>query len=254
MLHEYSRMELLVGEKMVEELGKARVAVFGIGGVGSYAAEALARCGIGALTLVDYDTVSITHINRQLTALHSTVGRPKTQVMKERIRDIDPNILVSTYETFFNRETGQLFDFHAYDYIVDAMDTVESKLLLIEKAREAKTDIISCMGLGDKLNPSRLEIADINKVTVCPMAKIMKAELRKKKIKQVKVLYSREFPVMSSLIEKRNSTEKNEISKTDKEIMESRKRPIPGSVSFVPGAAGMLIAGEVVRDLIKSRR
>lgn len=184
MLHEYSRMELLIGENMVDALGKARVAVFGIGGVGSYVAEALARCGVGTLTLVDNDVVSLTNINRQLVALHSTVGRAKTQVMKERIKDIDPNILVNTYETFFSPETQQLFDFHSYDYIVDAVDTVSAKLLLIEKAKEAKTEIICCMGTGNKLDPSRFEIADISKTSVCPLAKVMRTELRKRRIKK----------------------------------------------------------------------
>ena len=174
MLHEYSRMELLIGEEAMEFLEKSRVAVFGIGGVGSYVAEALARCGVGGLTLVDNDVVSLTNINRQLLALHSTVGKAKTQVMKERIKDIDPNIIVNTYETFFNQDTQHLFDFQSYDYVVDAIDTVSSKLLLIEKAKEAKTEIICCMGTGNKLDPSRFEITDISKTSVCPLAKVIR--------------------------------------------------------------------------------
>ncbi|MBS6194895.1 MAG: tRNA threonylcarbamoyladenosine dehydratase [Clostridiales bacterium] len=236
MLHEYSRMELLVGEDMVEKLGKARVAVFGIGGVGSYVAEALARCGVGTLTLVDNDVVSLTNINRQLVALHSTVGRKKTQVMKERIEDIDPSILVNTYETFFSEETRHLFDFHSFDYVVDAVDTVSAKLLLIELAKEAKTEIICCMGTGNKLDPSKFEIADISKTSVCPLAKVMRTELRKRRIKKVKVLFSKEIPVKPEQSEETKGT---------------AQRPVPGSISFVPGTAGLMIAGEVIRDLMK---
>lgn len=248
MLQEYSRTELLVGEKVMELLDKARVAVFGIGGAGSCAAEALARCGIGALTLVDYDAVSLTDINRQLTALHSTVGKSKTQVMKERINDIDPDILVNTYETFYNRETQQLFDFQAYDYVVDTMDILESKLLLMEKVREAKVDIISCMDLSNKLNPFQLEIADYSKTGVCPMAKAVRTELRKKKIKKVKVLYSREFPV------KMDRIEENIVQGEMQSGGTGGQKQKMGSISFICGTAGMLIAGEVVRDIIRKKR
>lgn len=226
----------------MEVLDKARVAVFGIGGAGACAAEILARCGIGALTLVDYDTVSITDIDRQLTALHSTVGKPKTQVMKERINDIDPDILVNTYETFYNRETQQLFDFQSYDYVVDAMDVLESKLLLMERVRAARVDIISCMDLTNKLNPFQLEIADYSRASVCPMAKAVRTELRKKKIKKVKVLYSREFPVKTDQMEERG----------DPGTTAGQKQK-PGSISFICGTAGMLIAGEVVRDIIRMK-
>lgn len=236
MLHEYSRMELLIGEEAMEFLEKSRVAVFGIGGVGSYVVEALARCGVGGLTLVDNDVVSLTNINRQLLALHSTVGKAKTQVMKERIKDIDPNIIVNTYETFFNQDTQHLFDFQSYDYVVDAIDTVSSKLLLIKKAKEAKTEIICCMGTGNKLDPSRFEITDISKTSVCPLAKVIRTELKKRRIKKVKVLYSKEVPIKPAHSE---------------EVKGTAKRPVPGSISFVPGTAGLMIAGEVVRDLIK---
>ena len=238
MLHEYSRMELLVGEQNVEALGKARVAVFGIGGVGSYTAEALARCGVGTITLVDNDVVSLTDLNRQLIALHSTLGRPKTQVMKERIRDIDPDILVNTYETFFGSDTEKLFDFSAYDYVVDAVDTVSAKLLLIQRCRDAGTKIISCMGTGNKLDPSRFEITDISRTSVCPLAKVMRQELKKRKIRKVKVLYSREVPVKT----RENSEERKGTA----------GRPVPGSISFVPPVAGMMLAGEVVRDLLQA--
>ncbi|MBS6735701.1 MAG: tRNA threonylcarbamoyladenosine dehydratase [Clostridiales bacterium] len=237
MLHEYSRMELLIGEDAVETLAKSRVAVFGIGGVGSYTAEALARCGVGVITLVDNDVVTLTNLNRQLVALHSTIGKPKTQVMKERIRDIDPHILVNTYETFFSPETEKIFDFSAYDYVVDAIDTVSAKLLLIEKAKAAETQIISCMGTGNKLDPSRFEITDISRTSVCPLAKVMRQELKRRRIHKVKVLYSREVPV-------KPRPEGGETRGT-------AGRPAPGSIAFVPSVAGLMIAGEVVRDLIR---
>lgn len=237
MLHEYSRMELLTGEEGLKKLKNASVAVFGIGGVGSYTVEALARCGIGRLTLVDNDQVSLTNINRQLIALHSTVGRAKTTVMKERIRDIDPEIVVHTYETFFSQETAELFDFSGYDYVVDAVDTVTAKLLLIELATAAGTPVISSMGTGNKLDPGRFEITDISKTSVCPLAKVMRRELKKRGIRKCKVLYSREEP--------------QKIQSSD-ETKGTAGRPVPGSISFVPGTAGLMIAGAVVRDLLKT--
>lgn len=237
MLHEYSRMELLTGEEGRKKLKNASVAVFGIGGVGSYTVEALARCGIGRLTLVDNDQVSLTNINRQLIALHSTVGRAKTTVMKERIRDIDPEIVVHTYETFFSQETAELFDFSGYDYVVDAVDTVTAKLLLIELATAAGTPVISSMGTGNKLDPGRFEITDISKTSVCPLAKVMRRELKKRGIRKCKVLYSREEP--------------QKIQSSD-ETKGTAGRPVPGSISFVPGTAGLMIAGAVVRDLLKT--
>ena len=236
MLHEYSRTESLIGQDMVKKLEGAKVAVFGLGGVGSYVAEALARSGIGVLTLVDHDTVSVTNINRQLIALHSTVGKLKAQVMKERIADINPEIVVHTYETFFNNETEHLFDLSFYDYIVDAIDTVSSKLLLIEKAKAAGTPIISCMGTGNKLDPSKFEIVDISKTSVCPLAKVMRLELKKRRIKKVKVLYSKEQPIKPKAVETKGNT----------------THPAPGSIAFVPSVAGLMIAGEVVRDLLKN--
>lgn len=235
MLHEYSRTELLLGEAAMERLGRAKIAVFGIGGVGSYTVEALARCGIAQLTLVDPDVVSLTNINRQLVALHSTIGKAKTQVAKERVADIDPDILVHTYETFYNKDTAVLFDFAEYDYVVDAIDTVSSKLLLIQQAKAADTPVISCMGTGNKLDPSRFEIADIAKTTVCPLAKVMRTELRRRGIKKVKVLFSKEQPV------KKDTKSEEKKGNTD--------RPVPGSISFVPSVAGLMIAGEVIRDL-----
>lgn len=235
MQNAFSRMEILLGEDGVNKLASAKIAVFGLGGVGSYVVEALARCGVGSLTLVDHDTVSLTNINRQLLALRSTVGRSKVQVAKERIRDIDENILVHTYETFYNEDTAGMFDFHSFDYIVDAVDTVTAKLLLIERSKACGVPILSCMGTGNKLNPSRFEITDISKTSVCPLAKVMRTELRKRGIRKVKVLYSKEKPVkITETEEKKGNTE----------------RPVPGSVAFVPGVAGLMIAGEVVRDIL----
>lgn len=238
MLHAYSRTELLIGEEGLEKLGRSAVAIFGIGGVGSYVAEALARCGVGRLILVDHDRVSLTNLNRQLVALHSTIGRLKTEVAKERIRDIDPDIVVHTYETFFNEDTAHLFDFSGYDYVVDAIDTVSSKLLMIQRCKAARTPIISCMGTGNKLDPSKFEICDISKTSVCPLAKVMRQELRKRKIKKVKVLYSRELPIKTAV--------------NPEDTKGTARRPAPGSIAFVPSVAGLMIAGEVVRDLIKS--
>lgn len=235
MLHEYSRMELLTGEDGLRRLRQAKVAVFGIGGVGSYTVEALARCGVGTLILVDNDVVSLTNINRQLIALHSTIGQAKTKVMKERIRDIDPEIVVHTYETFFMEDTADLFDFRSYDYVVDAVDTVTAKLLLIEKASGAQVPVISSMGTGNKLDPGRFEITDISRTSVCPLAKVMRRELKKRGIRKCKVLYSKEEPIRNSNSEESKGT---------------AGRPVPGSISFVPGTAGLMIAGAVVRDLL----
>lgn len=234
----FSRMDMMVEEKGRDRIRGARIAVFGLGGVGSYVVEALARCRVGSLTLVDNDQVSLTNINRQLFALRSTIGKQKTQVARERILDIDKDILVHTYDTFYNEETAYLFDFTSFDYVVDAIDTVSSKLLLIQKAKEAGTPVISCMGTGNKLDPTRFEIADISKTSVCPLAKVMRSQLKKRGIRKVKVLYSKENPVkpLGDCGEKKGTA----------------GRPAPGSISFVPGAAGLIIAGEVIRDLMKS--
>lgn len=234
----YSRMELLIGREGVTKLGTAKIAVFGLGGVGSYVVEALARCGVGSLTLVDHDKISVTNINRQLLALNSTIGRSKVQVAKERIHDIDDDIIVHTYEVFYNEDTEDMFDFHAYDYIVDAIDTVTSKLMLISRAKECRVPIISCMGTGNKLDPSRFEITDIARTSVCPLAKVIRSELRKRGIRKVKVLYSKEKPIAVSRSEETKGTS---------------NRPVPGSIAFVPAAAGLIIAGEVVKDLLEEK-
>ena len=220
----FSRMEMLLGDAGADKLGRARIAVFGLGGAGSFAAEALARCGVASLTLVDNGIVSVTDINRQLYALRSTVGKSNVQIAKMRIRDIDEGILVHTYETFYNNETAGMFDLKNYDYIIDAMNTVESKLLLIENAKISKTPIISCMSTDDRMDPSKLEIVDISRSVLCPIAKQIRTKLRKKGIRKVKVLSSRE-----------------KISDIQ----------MHGSISFVPGAAGMMLAGVVVKDLLE---
>lgn len=230
-LNIFSRAELLLGEKALEKLRSARVALFGIGGVGSFAAEALARGGVGHITLVDGDTVSITNINRQLIALHSTVGKEKTAVMAERIADISPETEVETYPVVYGAENRDLLDFSTYDYVIDAIDTVTSKLILIEEAKKAGVPVISCMGTGNKFHPERFEVTDISKTSVCPLAKVMRKELKVRGIKNVKVVYSKEEPQKPA------------------ESTETGKRQIPGSLSFVPPVAGLLLAGEVIRHI-----
>lgn len=228
-LHVFSRAELLLGKDKLEKLKNARVAVFGIGGVGSFAAEAIARGGVGHIALIDGDVVSMTNINRQLIALHSTVGREKTAVMAERIRDICPETEVAEYPVNYTAENRDLIDFASYDYIVDAIDMVTSKLLLIEEAKKAGTEVISCMGTGNKFDPTRFEVADISKTSVCPLAKVMRKELKDRGIKGVKVVYSKEIPMKPA------------------DSDETARRQTPGSLSFVPPVAGMILAGEVIK-------
>ena len=230
-LNIFSRAELLLGEEALHKLRSARVALFGIGGVGSFAAEALVRGGVGHITLVDGDTVSITNINRQLIALHSTVGKEKTAVMAERIADISPETEVETYPVVYGAENRDLLDFSTYDYVIDAIDTVTSKLILIEEAKKAGVPVISCMGTGNKFHPERFEVTDISKTSVCPLAKVMRKELKVRGIKNVKVVYSKEEPQKPA------------------EFPETGKRQIPGSLSFVPPVAGLLLAGEVIRHI-----
>ena len=230
-LNIFSRAELLLGEETLHKLRSASLALFGIGGVGSFAAEALARGGVGHITLVDGDTVSITNINRQLIALHSTVGKEKTAVMAERIADISPETEVETYPVVYGAENRDLLDFSTYDYVIDAIDTVTSKLILIEEAKKAGVPVISCMGTGNKFHPERFEVTDISKTSVCPLAKVMRKELKVRGIKNVKVVYSKEEPQKPA------------------ESPETGKRQIPGSLSFVPPVAGLLLAGEVIRHI-----
>ena len=227
MENQFTRTETLIGKEALEKLSNARVAVFGIGGVGGYTVEALARSGVGEIDLIDNDTVNLTNINRQIIALHSTVGEYKVDIAKQRILDINPNIKVNTFKTFFTSETSSDFDFSQYDYVVDAIDTVNGKLELILKSKEAETPVISSMGAGNKLNPEMFEVADIYKTSVCPLAKVMRQELKKRGIKNLKVVYSKEIPI------------------------KKEGQRIPASIAFVPSVVGLIIAGEVIKDLIK---
>ncbi|EGG79733.1 hypothetical protein HMPREF9477_00160 [Lachnospiraceae bacterium 2_1_46FAA] len=235
MINEYSRTELLIGEEGVSRLKKSSVMVFGVGGVGSHCIEALARSGVGKLILVDNDVVSMTNINRQSIAYHSTVGKYKTEIMRDRIKDICPEIEVVTYETFVLPENIDTLFTEKVDYIIDAIDTVTAKLVLVEMAKEKNIPIISSMGTGNKLHPERFEVTDIYKTSVCPLCKVMRKELKARGIRKLKVLYSKEQPVDTS-------------GKVIEEKM-GKRRSLPGSISFVPPVAGLIIAGEVVREL-----
>lgn len=235
-LNQFSRTELILGESAIEKLAQKRVAVFGIGGVGGYAVEALIRSGLGAIDIIDNDKVSLTNLNRQIIATHKTIGKYKVDVAKERILDINPNVVVQTYNTFYTPETSAEFDFLKYDYIIDAIDTVVGKLSLIEKAKANNIPIICSMGTGNKLDPTKLEVTDISKTSVCPLARVVRTELKKRRIKGLKVVYSKEVPL------------KPNLSKLQEE---TTKRQIPGSTAFVPAVAGLIIAGEVVKDLIQ---
>ena len=230
---QYSRTALLIGNEGVAKLKKSRVAVFGVGGVGGYVVEALARSGVGALDFIDKDVVSISNINRQIIALHSTVGRPKTEVMAARIRDIDPTIKTCVHNVFYLPETAEQFDFSQYDYVVDAIDTVAGKLALIEQAKRANIPVISSMGAGNKLDPTAFEVADIAKTSVCPLARVMRRELKKRGIEHVKVVYSKEEPLPTQ------------------ETDEDTGKAVAGSIAFVPSVVGLIIASEVIKDLIK---
>ena len=235
MKEQFFRTGMLLGEAAIDRLQKARVAVFGLGGVGGYTVEALARSGIGALDLIDNDNISLSNINRQILATHSTVGMAKTEAAKQRVLDINPECRVTTWPLFFHAETASQFDFTQYDYIVDAIDTVTGKLALVEKAVAAGTPIICCMGTGNKLDASAFRVSDISKTTMCPLARIMRKELGKRGIKHLKVVYSQEEALTPTGWEE--------------EAKSLGKRQIPGSVAFVPGAAGLILAGEVIKDL-----
>ena len=241
------RTELLLGEEGIEKLSKARVAVFGIGGVGGYVTEALCRSGVGALDLIDHDTVSITNLNRQVIALHSTVGQFKTDVMEKRLRDINPDVKITVHKCFYLPETKDQFDFSVYSYVVDAVDTVTAKLLLAEEAKKAGVPLISSMGTGNKLDPSKLQVSDVFETSVDPLARVMRRELRKRGIDHLKVVWSTEEP-RKPLLDAR-TIRMMEGSPVPEESV--RLKDIPGSCAFVPAAAGLLIASEVVRDLLK---
>lgn len=236
MLHPFSRTELLLGEEALKKLSASSVAVFGLGGVGGYVVEALARSGVGTMDLIDHDSISLTNINRQILATHDTVGRMKAEVAAERVKQINPNAIVRALPIFYTPETEDQFDFTQYDYIIDAIDTVTGKLALVVNAQKAGTPIISSMGTGNKLDPTAFEVADINQTSFCPLARIMRKELKKRNIHHLKVVYSKEDPLVPS-----------------QAIQEEApgRRQLPGSVSFVPSVAGLIIAGEVIKDLIK---
>lgn len=233
-MNQFERFELLLGTEALEKLNNSRVAVFGVGGVGGYTVEALARSGVGRLDLIDSDTVSLTNLNRQIIALHSTLGQYKTDVAAARVRDINPECEVTVHRMFYLPETAEQFDFTEYDYIVDAIDTVSGKLELALRAQEAGTPIISSMGTGNKLDPTAFEVADISKTSVCPLARVMRLECRKRGIKKLKVVYSKEQARKPLSIP----------SESD-----GTRRSIPASTAFVPSVAGLIIAGEVIKDL-----
>ena len=235
MLEQFLRTEMLLGSEALTRLQSARVAVFGLGGVGGYVVEALARSGVGSLDLIDSDTVSVSNLNRQILATHSTVGMLKVDAARNRVLDINPACNVKTWPVFYTPDTADAFDFTQYDYIVDAIDTVTGKLALVERAKAAGTPIICCMGTGNKLDASAFQVADISKTTMCPLARVMRKELSKRGIRHLKVVYSQEEALTPTGWEE--------------EAAALGKRQIPGSVAFVPGAAGLLLAGEVIRDL-----
>lgn len=234
MNNQFSRTEILYGEEAMQKLFKSRVAVFGIGGVGCYAVEALARSGIGALDLIDGDTFCESNLNRQLYALHSTLNKNKAEVAAERAADVNPAIRTRVFKTFYFPETAAQFDFKEYDYIVDAVDTVTAKTEIIVNAKKAGVPVISCMATGNKVNPSMLEVDDIYNTSVCPLSRVMRNELRKRGVENLKVVYSKEEPFKTKLFD------------------EASGKPIPASTAFVPASAGLLIASEVVKDLTAS--
>ena len=235
-MERFSRLELLIGEDKLKLLKEKRVAIFGIGGVGGAVCEALVRSGITKFVLIDNDTVSLTNLNRQIIANINTIGKDKVEVMKERILSINENAEVNIYKCFFLKENSCEFDFSKYDYVVDAVDTVSAKIEIIIKAKEANVPVISSMGTGNKMNPTMLEVSDIHKTSVCPLAKVMRYELRKRNIKNVKVVYSKEEPIIPKVV-----------------INDDKKRSIPGSTSFVPPVAGYIIASEIIKDLIEEK-
>ena len=235
MINEFSRTELLLGADGMEKLKKARVAVFGIGGVGGYAVEALARSGVGALDLIDKDEISLTNINRQLIALHSTVGKPKVEVAAQRVKDINPDCVVRTYQMFYVPDTADQFDFSQYDYVIDAIDTVTGKIALALQAKESGTPIISSMGTGNKLDPTAFVVTDLYQTSFCPLARIMRKELRKRGVERLKVVYSEEEAL---------------TPEGETEELPQGRRSIPGSAAFVPSVAGLILAGEVIKELV----
>lgn len=250
MLNQFSRTELLLGKEAMEILARSRVAVFGIGGVGGYAVEALARSGVGTIDLIDDDKVCLTNINRQLIATRKTIGRYKVDVMKERILDINPHAVVNVHKCFFLPETKDEFTFSSYSYVVDAVDTVTAKIELVMSSQAAGVPIISSMGAGNKLDPAQFQVADIYKTSVCPLAKVMRRELKKRGVKQLKVVYSQEKP-LRPIEDMAISCRTNCICPPGAQHKCTERRDIPGSIAFVPPVVGLIIAGEVIKDLTK---
>jgi len=248
MLDQFSRTQLLIGQEGMNKLKQAKVAVFGIGGVGGYAVEALVRSGVGEFDLVDDDKVCLTNLNRQIIATRKTVGQYKVDVMRERILDINPDAKVTVRKCFYLPETSGEFDFSQYSYVIDAIDTVTAKIDIIMKAKEAGVPVISCMGAGNKLDPTQLKVGDIHKTSMCPLAKVMRHELKKRNVKHLKVVYSTEKP-KRPMEDMSISCREHCICPPGAQHKCTEKRDIPGSISFVPSVAGLMIAGEVIRDL-----
>ena len=248
MLNQFSRTELLLGREAMDRLRAARVAVFGIGGVGGYAVEALARSGIGSLDLIDDDRVCLTNLNRQIIATRSTIGKYKVDVARERVLDINPNAAVNVHKTFYGPQTAEQFDFTRYDYVIDAIDTVTGKLALVEQAYRAGTPIISCMGAGNKMDPTAFQVADIYKTSMCPLARIMRKELKKRGIPKLKVVYSQE-PAMTPMETEEISCKNHCVCPPGTARTCTQRRQVPGSNAFVPSVAGLICAGAVVKDL-----
>ena len=243
----FARTELLLGEEVMKKLNNSRVAVFGVGGVGGYVCEALTRSGVGSIDIIDNDNVCPSNINRQIIATHKTLGRQKVEVMRERMLDINPDVNVRTYQCFFLPENADEFPFDEYDYVVDAVDTVTAKIELVMKCKEAEVPIISSMGAGNKLEPGAFKVADIYKTNVCPLAKVMRRELKKRGVKKLKVVYSEEKP-LTPLV-KKTETKAEDVSTAAENEMGTKRRSTPGSLAFVPSVAGLIIAGEVIKDL-----
>lgn len=250
MLNQFSRTELLLGKEAMEKLNNSKVAIFGIGGVGGYTAEALVRSGVGTLDLIDDDKVCLTNINRQIFATRKTVGKYKVNVAEERLHDINPDVIINTHKTFYMPDTAEQFDFSQYDYIVDAIDTVTGKITLVVNADKSETPIISSMGAGNKLDASAFEVADIYSTSVCPLARVMRTELRKRKIKSLKVVYSKEKPI-TPVDDMAISCKQHCICPPGTARKCTQRRQVPGSTAFVPSVVGLIIAGEVVKDLIR---
>ncbi len=253
MLNQFSRTELLLGSEAMKKLEESRVAIFGIGGVGGYTVEALVRSGVGTIDLIDDDKVCLTNINRQIYATRKTVGEYKVDVARERILEINPNAIVNTYKTFYTPDTAEQFDFSKYDYIVDAIDTVTGKIALVEHAAASKTPIISSMGAGNKMDPTAFEVTDIYKTSVCPLARVMRTELKKRKIKKLKVVYSKEKPLVP-IDDMKISCKAHCICPPGTARKCTQRRQVPGSNSFVPSVVGLIIAGEVIKDLINYKK